>query len=248
MEKEMKIQLTQQKHSNKFWLAWLLLGIVMVMGYAEFVSAEANPCGSTNSFLGTFTQNEQTEIYQFCDDCSYVNFTSIKYPNGTRESFNLATTKSGQNFNYSLTDSSLIGCYSYTVCGDKGGVYTCEMIDLMITENGESFGSTQGLMIIGQLGIVALFLAIGFGFSKEKWKLRTFFFMGSLLMGVVVLNSIRIISGASNSLTSMGNIGLLFGIVILMFMFLYLMIFYLIEVFKYFKNKKTIRWEVGQVS
>jgi hypothetical protein len=242
----MKIQLTQEKNSKKFWITWVLLSALMVFAYTEVVSAENNPCGGTNSFLGTFTQNEQIDLYQFCDDCSYVNFTSMQYPNGTRENFNLYTTKTNQNFNYSFLNSSLIGCYSYTVCGDKGGTYTCEMIDLMITSNGESFGSTQGLMILGQLGIVALFLAIGFGFSREKWKLRTFFFMGSLLMGVVALNSIRIISGASESLTSMGNIGLLFGIVILMFMFLYLMIYYLIEVFKYFKNRKTMRWEVGQ--
>jgi len=224
----------------------LLIILMMGMMLLTLVSAEANPCGGTNSYLGTFIQNEPIELYQYCDDCSNVNFTSMQYPNGSRENFNLYTTKTNQNFNYLFLNSSLIGCYSYTVCGDKGGVYSCEMIDLMVTGNGESFGSTQGLMILGQLGIVALFLAIGFGFSKEKWKLRTFFFMGSLLMGTIVLNSIRIISGASESLTSMGNVGLLFGIIILMFMFLYLMIFYLIEVFKYFKNRKTMRWEVGQ--
>ena len=38
--------------------------------------------------------------------------------------------------------------------------------------------------------------------------------MASLLMGVITLNAIRVISGVSSSLSSMGNVGLILGIII----------------------------------
>ena len=92
------------------------------------------------------------------------------------------------------------------------------------------------------LGLVAL----AFGFSKEKWKIRTFFFMCALFMGLIVFNSLRVTSGGSSTLSSMADVGLILGIVVLSFMFLYILIYYTIEVFKYFKNKRSMKWEVSQ--
>jgi len=138
-----------------FHASWILVGIVLSIAYIHFVSAE-------QSNLGTMKQNDCINLYQTCDDCSYVNLTSIKYPEGSIETFNLMMTKSGQNFNYSFCNTSAIGDYTYTVAGDKGGVYTTEVIGFSITPSG----------FAGTLGFYILILVIGagiitFGFSKD---------------------------------------------------------------------------------
>ena len=152
----------KMKTINKFMIALFILIIGILMAFPMINAEQSN--------LGTMKQNTCFDLYQTCDDCSYVNLTSVKYPNGTMSTFNLGMTKTNQNFNYTFCNTSAIGDYTYTIAGDKGGVYSTEVIEFSITGTGEVFGNTQGLMILGQLGIVALFLAIGFGFSREKWK------------------------------------------------------------------------------
>ena len=204
-------------------------------------------CSISASSLGTFQKGECIELYQFCDDCTYVNLTSITFPNSSLAYFNTQMTKTNSNFNYTFCDTSTRGDYSYTVCGDKGGSNTCENIEFSITEGGDNFDLPQAIMVLAQFGLVALFFGIGLTFKKEKWKLRTFFFIIALLMGVIFLNSIRIIIGTSTNLSKMGNVSLILGIVVLLFMFLYLFINALIEVFYYFKNKQNMKWEIGHI-
>lgn len=133
--------------------------IILLVG---IVNAEENNCGSQSSFLGTFKQNDTIQLLQICDDCTYVNFTSMKYPNGEYESFNLGMTKTNQNFNYTFSNTSKIGCYIYTVAGDKGGIYTMESIYFEVTPSG--YVNTLGfyfLIFILSLGIILL------GFNRE---------------------------------------------------------------------------------
>lgn len=64
--------------------------------------------------------NTEIQLIQKCPSCSYVNLTSISYPNGTIF-LNEEMTKQGINFNYTLPDSSQTGKLSYGVIGDKDG-------------------------------------------------------------------------------------------------------------------------------
>jgi len=115
-----------------------------------------------------------------------------------------------------------------------------------VSSNGENNdGGNKGYIILGQLGIIGLLLVIGLSFDKTKWKIRTSFFMFALLLGAITLNSVRLLSGSSTTLNSMGNIGLILGIIILLFMFLFLLINFLIELFLYFKKKNLNKWEMG---
>ena len=139
----------------------------MVMGYAEMVSAE-------QSNLGTMKQNTCFDLYQICDDCSYVNLTAIKYPNGLIETMNLAMNKSGQDFTYNFCNSTNLGYYTYTTAGDKGGVYAIESISFKVTPGGEDL-SLQNTFI--QLVIIAFLslLIVGFYYLShnidfEKWN------------------------------------------------------------------------------
>jgi hypothetical protein len=87
--------------------------------------------------LGTFKQGDCITLYQTCDDCSYVNLTAVKYPNGTLETLNLEMTKTNQEFNYTFCNTTTIGSYTYTVAGDRGGSYTTEVIEFEINYFGK---------------------------------------------------------------------------------------------------------------
>lgn len=139
---------------------------------------------------------------------------------------------------------SEVGDYCYVAqCNSstQGGYVS---VPFSVTKTGEDIGLNQSITIIGQLGLLALFLALGFNFSNERWKVRFFFFMVSLLMGILILNSIRIIASASSDLEKMMEMSLILGIIVLVFMFLYLFIHALIELFHYFKSRKNMKWQV----
>jgi hypothetical protein len=153
--------------------------------------------------------------------------------------------QTGSLYSLNYCNTQIIGEYIVDGISDVDSSPTVWSYNFFITETGDNLQQNQGQMVLAQLGMIALFLAVGFSFSKEKWKVRSLFFMASLLMGIITLNSIRVIASASTSLSQMGNIGLILGIFVLSFMFLYILIYYSVEVFKYFKEKRRMRWEVS---
>jgi len=98
---------------------FLLLGILLVN------NASALDCWQT------FEQDTKIELIQKCPSCSYVNITSISYPNGTIF-FNELMTKTDTNFNYTLPDSSQRGRVLYSTIGDKNGANPPLLEDLCI--------------------------------------------------------------------------------------------------------------------
>lgn len=205
---------------------------------------------ATEQSLGTFQKNACLDLKQTCGNCTWINVTSVSYPNGTTLSFNAAMADIGGGIyiNHTCSHSSIIGHYTYDTLGNPDGSIVSQPVGYDITESGDTFDLTQGFFIIGLIGIIALFVAIGLSFSKEKWKIRSLFFMAALFMGIILLNSIRIMAGSSIKLSSMAGTGLIVGIIVLSFMFLYMLIYYTIELFKYFKEKKRMRWEVSTSS
>lgn len=145
-EKEMKKELM-------YWLIGILVVSAIFLGTVQLISAE-------QSNLGVMKQNSCFDLYQTCNDCTWVNLTSIKYPNGTIETFNLYMTKKNQNFNYSFCNSSQAGAYTYTVCGDKGGVYMCEVLGLTVSPSGTVLSSAQSTTYI-LIFIIAFFIFLG---------------------------------------------------------------------------------------
>jgi hypothetical protein len=222
------------KSMMKNRILFLIIGMVLLMGIV----------GAGKESLGVFKQNQDVRIVQVCDDANWVNLSSVSYPSGAVAlgETEMTSVGSGEYF-YLFTDTQTLG--KYDVRGISDGCENTFTYYFEITEGGDIFGMSQSLLLLGQFGVIALFFGIGMTFGREKWKLRNFFFMCSLLMGVIFLNSIRVVVGTSTSLSSMGNIGLILGIIVLSFMFLYLLIAYTIEVFGYFKNKSDMRWSVN---
>lgn len=169
---------------RKIILLTLLIGIFLV----SLIAAQ-NPCGNENSFLGTFQQNQEIQLKQTCDSCTFVNITAISYPNGTTINHNVAMTKSGVNYNYLFNNTNSLSCYSYDTLGDKDSSIAVETIDFMVTPNGKLQSTSQG---IGSAMYLVLMIILMFTFgimgyklvkTKNLWVLGIFFmFFSSLLM------------------------------------------------------------------
>jgi len=150
---------------------YLFLLIILQIG---MINAEAD--------LQTFKQNQQVTLYQMCDNCTFVNLTSIKYPNSTIQQVGENMVKVGNDYTYTFTSPTEIGKYHYNVCGDKDGELKCEVIYFSITPSG--FSGTFGFYIL------ILFLSIGviiLGFVKNDAPIVILGSFGLYFIGMYIL-------------------------------------------------------------
>lgn len=102
----------------------------------------------SSSTLGIFEQDSTISLHQVCDNCSFVNLTSVTFPNGTIESIEANMTKIGQDYNFSFSNTGIPGLYIYNTCGDQDGILQCENIDFTINKLGEELTTGRGLVYI----------------------------------------------------------------------------------------------------
>lgn len=161
-------------------LVLLLLTVFVI----SLVSA-ANPCGNTHSFLDSFAKDSTISLYQQCENCTYVNVTSIKYPNGSIENINAQMTKVDVDYNYTSNRTQDFGCYSYTTKGDKNGVVRTEIVDYEVTPSGSLFTNALSLPVFLPLILMLLMMIICFiigGFVEKKEYKLTFLIIGGIFM------------------------------------------------------------------
>lgn len=219
----------------------LLLALTILLVGALTLNLVTGYVAHNNELFGTFRQNSDINLVQN-SNASSCNITSVLYPDSTFVIQDIVMTQRGTEFNYTLSSAYSSELGGYTINGDcDGEVWTYK---IRITPTGEELGLLQGLIPLAQFGVMFLFFAIGMAFPKEKWKLRTAFFVFSLFMAVITLNSAKVIASQSASLGTMGTLGLILGIVVISFMVVYMLVYYTLEVFNYFKKKKQMRWEI----
>lgn len=110
--------------------------------------------------LGTFKINNDINLQQLAN-ASYCNISSGLYPNSSIILTNLAMTKNGLNFNYTLEKTYVNTLGTYIIngeCNQEVWAYSLE-----VTENGKS--SPEGIVII--IFSLAFFLIFG-------WNLLSF--------------------------------------------------------------------------
>lgn len=137
---------------------------------------------SADGTLGTFKLNDCISLYQYCDTCTYVNLTTVQFPNGTIQTINNAMTKTDVDYNYTYCDTSTIGTYYYTVKGDKGGIVNTERISFEVTPSG--FTGTLGfyiLILVLSLGVVVL------GYFAQDATVIIFGSFGLIFIGLYFL-------------------------------------------------------------
>lgn len=158
-----------KKNMNKIFLM-LLVGIFLI----SITSADGD--------IGLVKQFDCIDLYNYCPTCSYINLTAIQYANQSIALMNLAMVKTNNNYVYNFCDTGNLGEYSYTTCGDKAGVLTCEDITFEVTPSG--FVWTNGLyflVIALSIGIIVL----GY-YVQDAWIVVLGSF-GMVLFGLMVL-------------------------------------------------------------
>jgi len=93
---------------------------------------------SATSIGDNYKVNEQMQITNYCQSgsCTYMNISSITYPNETILYLNSAMTQTGQTFNYSFTPDQ-VGDYYFITLGDPS-VEIRDKDSFTVTYNGES--------------------------------------------------------------------------------------------------------------
>jgi len=109
--------------------------------------------------LGIFRQDDCIQLYQYCDNCTYVNLTRVQYPNGTVLVVDSTMTKDDVDYNYTFCSTNSFGNYYYTVKGDKDGDVSTERLSFYINYRGEEISSAQSVLYIG-LFFVILFVFV----------------------------------------------------------------------------------------
>jgi len=122
------------------------------------------------SSIGTFQANEEMQITNYCEAgvCTFINLTSLEYPNGTIVYPNAAMSKNGQAYNYSFTPVDL-GTYTFVSCGDST-IAICDKDTFYVNFNGEE--NSIGTMIILLLFFIGLFMGYFYLNGKvnyDKW-------------------------------------------------------------------------------
>jgi len=223
-------------NSNKGIICFglLLFGVLMFMTLvsASFENLET---------MIPATLNEEYTITQTCNDATWINISIINKNGYVVTNAEMINNGSSWYYKFTPTVQSLHDINVLSDGCEKSGVARFE-----VSSSGEILGINQSIVIIAQLGIVALFFGLGRAFAKGKWKIALFFDILSVLMSVVLLNSIKIIATQSENLGKMGEAGFTIGLIVLIFLFLYLFIYSLIEVFKYFKKQKRDKWSISE--
>lgn len=78
--------------------------------------------------LGTFKQNKCVELKTILNGTSWVNLSTVSYPNSTIIFINEEMTQNGPSYNYTFCNTDSIGVYVYDYYDDLGNIYSNDFI------------------------------------------------------------------------------------------------------------------------
>jgi len=120
-------------------------------------------CQAEIESLGIFKLNSCIEILQGCSNCTYVNISSVTYPNSSQALEQVAMTKIGTKYNYTSCDiSNDLGTYIVNGFGDVDGVITVFAYDYEVTYLGKQLNSGQSILYVGFLFLLMLIFFLNF--------------------------------------------------------------------------------------
>lgn len=112
-------------------------------------------------------------IQQSCPNCTYVNITSVKYPNQTLITLNYPMGSIGGTswYNNSFCDSNETGTYLFDTKGNPDGVTDSQLIQIDVNPTGIT--PTLQRTIVNIFAILSMFIVsvmffIGFMFIEHK--------------------------------------------------------------------------------
>ncbi len=167
----------------------LMIGMFILLFSMSGINAEQQS-------LGTKQQGECIELIQTCGNCSYINITSVRYPNSTSAIQNVEMNQSGTEYTYEFCNTSELGTYIVNLVGDPDGEKTPVGYDFEITPTGQNFTTGKSLGGIGIIGISIalsfLFVFVGYKFAdspnKNLMPLGFFFVIFGFIMAIFALH------------------------------------------------------------
>jgi hypothetical protein len=120
---------------------------------------------SADSIGDNYKVDEQMQITNYCQagTCTYMNLSSIEYPNGTVSYLNSIMTQNGQTFNSSFTPDQ-VGEFYFVTCGDSS-VAVCDKDEFTVTYNGESNNDVAIYIVL-----LIFMCSLIFGYFKLRQK------------------------------------------------------------------------------
>jgi len=143
----------------------------------------------TASSFGIYKQNECVDLVITCDNCTYVNISSIEYPNSSKAVLNVITTNdSGVSYNYTYCDTSELGQYNVRSFGDDDGIISSSEDYFEITPTGHNLNTSKSIISLVGVGIMIivfiLFLTLATVFTHTGTRI---FFLGLALTTIVFI-------------------------------------------------------------
>lgn len=136
-------------------LCIVALAILILLIQMSFISAEQQT-------LGTFKQNDCINLIQTCSNCTYVNISSVLYPNSTQALGQVEMSANGVIYNYTFCKANVTGSYVVSGYGDSDGIVEVWTYDFIVTENGKD--NPEGIIKIFFI-IIFLIILVGALFS-----------------------------------------------------------------------------------
>lgn len=141
--------------------------LYLLIALSIFLLILGNHLVSSSIELKPIKTNQCIELQQTCSNCTYVNVSSITYPNSTILYLNVGMTKTGTKYNYTFCDTKPLGNYVYSVYGDKNGVLTTEEGTFEVTYTGDTLTTQKSILYIGLLALLIFFFILTIWFSSR---------------------------------------------------------------------------------
>lgn len=200
---------------------------------------------SAQPYNNTFEAETPANVYSYClnetgsacGETIRCNMT-VFYPNNSLYGMDLNMSNNVNGwFNYTMGVLDLEGTY-------YGIVYCFNPLGLVGASDFEfTYGDVSDYwnlsVVLGMLGISGVFAFSGFFvFAKDRWIIKNALFMCALIMGVLTINTGRVLASSSENIGTITTTGLIIAIIILLVMFLYLFILTLRSLFISLKDIK----------
>lgn len=148
-----------------------ILFLILVFSFCLTTISASDNCAN----YGTFKQNDNINLIQTCSDCTYINITSINYPNSTNVVSDIAMQKIGGTYNYTFTNAQPVGIYTVTGRGDDSFAdvwcYTFQ-----VTATGSDLNTSKAMSyilifvfsFIIFIGLLIMGIALPYNNSKDQ--------------------------------------------------------------------------------
>lgn len=110
--------------------------------------------------LGIFKVEDCVKLIQNCGNCSFVNITSVLYPNSTSALSQVSLTKIGTIYNHTFCSTSALGTYIVNGFGDPDGFTTPFTYDFIINPLGKNLTNSQAILYFLIFTIALIFFVI----------------------------------------------------------------------------------------